>query len=81
MKELDIYKLQRFLNRIEFICSIHIIAIDKHGQTPAKFDNVIDSIFKVLFGMNYHKGKQILLAIYDPTQLQPITGLPFCNME
>ena len=61
MKELDIYKLERFLNRIEFICSIHVIAIDKHVQPPAKFDNVIDSIFKVLLGMNYHKGKKFFL--------------------
>ena len=47
---------------------------DKIGQTPAKFDNVIDNIFKVVFVINYHKGDKFLLAPYDPTQLQPIRG-------
>ena len=55
--ELAIQKLERFPNRIEFIRSIHMIADDKIGQNPAKFDNVIDNIFKVVCGMNVHKVK------------------------
>ena len=47
MVELDIHRLERFPNIIEFIRSIHMIANDKIGQTPAKFDNVIDNIFEV----------------------------------
>ena len=54
-----------------------MIANDKIGQTPTKFDNVIDNIFKLFCGMNVHKGGKFLLAIYDPTQLQPIIGRPF----
>ena len=54
-----------------------MIANDKIGQTPAKFDNVIDNIFKAVCGINFHKGKKILLEIYDPTQLQTIRGRPF----
>ena len=50
---------------------------EKIGQTPAKFDNMIDNIFKVVFGMNVHKGNKFLLATYDPTQLQPIRGSQF----
>ena len=76
MIELAIQKLERFKDRIEFIRSIHMIANDKIGQTPAKFDNVIDNIFKVVCGMNFHKGKKNL-ATYDQTQLQPIRGHSF----
>ena len=54
-----------------------MIANDKIVQTSAKFDNVIDNIFKDFFGMNVHKGKAFLLATYNPTQLQPIRGCPF----
>ena len=38
-----------------------MVANDKIGQTPAKFDNVNDNILKVFHGMNVHKGKKILL--------------------
>ena len=69
MIELVIQKLERFTNRIEFILSIHMISIDKIGQTPAKFDNVIDNIFKVVFSINVHKGNKFLLETYDPTQI------------
>ena len=37
-----------------------MISNDKIGQAPAKFDNVIDNIFKVVGGMNVHKEKKIL---------------------
>ena len=47
MIELANQKLGLFPNIIEFIWSIHMISNDKIGQTPAKFDNVIDNIFKV----------------------------------
>ena len=53
-----------------------MIANDKIGQSPAKFPNVIDNIFKIVCGMNVHRGKK-LLATYEPTQLQPIRGRPF----
>ena len=53
-----------------------MIANDKIGQTPAKFDNVIDNIFKFVWGINVHKRKN-LLETYDPTQLQPIRGRQF----
>ena len=33
---------------------------DKIGQTPAEFDNVIENIFKVFCGMNFHKEKIFL---------------------
>ena len=46
------------------------------GQSPAKFDNVIDNIFKLVCGMNFHEGK-ILLKKYNPSSLQPIQGHPF----
>ena len=49
-----------------------MIANDKVDKTPAKFDNVIDNIFKVFCVMNVYKGNNFLLAIYNPTQLQPI---------
>ena len=49
--ELAIQKLEHFPNIIEFIWSIYMIDNDKIGQTPAKFDNVIDNIFKVLCDM------------------------------
>ena len=45
-----------------------MIANDKIGQTPAKFDNVIDNVFKVVCGMNVHKGKKIYLQ--HTTQLR-----------
>ena len=54
-----------------------MIANGKIGQTPARFDNVIDNIFKVVCGMNVHKGKKNILATYNPTQLQPIRGSTF----
>ena len=57
IKELSIQKLEHFLNIIYYIWSIHMIANDKIGQTPAKFDNVIDNTFKVFCGMNVHEGK------------------------
>ena len=47
MKKSAIQKLEHFPNIIDFIRSIHMISNDKIGQTPAKFDNVIDNIFKV----------------------------------
>ena len=50
-----------------------MIANDEIGQTPVKFNYVIENIFKVVYGMNVHKGK-IYIATYDPTQLQPIRG-------
>ena len=57
MTELAIQKLERSPNRIEFIWSIHMIDNDEIGQTTSKLDNVIDNIFKVVFGMSDHKGK------------------------
>ena len=33
-----------------------MIAHDKIGQTPAEFYNAINNIFKVVCGMNVHKG-------------------------
>ena len=76
MTELAIKTSERYPNRIEFIRSIHIIVNDQIGQAPAKFDNMVDNIFKVVCGMNVHKEK-ILLATYDPTQLQPVRVSPF----
>ena len=46
MTELAIHKLEHFPNRIEFIRIIHMIANDKIGQTPTKFDNVIENFSK-----------------------------------
>ena len=77
MTELSIHKLERFPNIIEFIWSIHMIANDKIGQTPARFDNVMDNIFKVFCSMNVHKGNTFFLATYNPTKLQPIRGFTF----
>ena len=54
-----------------------MISNDKIGQTPAKFDNVIDNIFKVVCGMNVHKEEKNLLETCNPTQLQPIRGRSF----
>ena len=54
-----------------------MIANDKLSQTPAEFNNVTDNTSKVVFGMNVQKGNKLLLAIYDPTQLQPIRGRQF----
>ena len=76
MTELTINKLERHPNIIEFIWSIHMIANDKIGQTPSKFDNVIDNIFKCFCSMNVHKGKY-LLEIYKPTQPQHIKVIPY----
>ena len=77
MTEFSIQKLERFPNRIEFIRSIHMIANDKIGQNPAKFDNVIDNIFKFVCDMNAQKGNKFLIAAYYPTQPQPIRGRSF----
>ena len=57
MTELAIHRLERIPNLIEFIRSIHMISNDKIGQTPAKFDNVIDNFFGFFCGMNVHKEK------------------------
>ena len=54
-----------------------MISNDKIGQTPAKFDNVTDNIFKVVCGMNVHKEEKNLLETCNPTQLQPIRGCSF----
>ena len=54
-----------------------MISNDKIGQTPAKFDNVIDNIFKVVCGMNVQKEEKNLLETCNPTQLQPIRGRSF----
>ena len=82
MTELSIQKLEHFPNIIEFIRSIHIIANDKIGQTPDKFDNVIDNIFKVVFGMNVQKGNIYSCNIRPnttPTYYRtPIAGVPLC---
>ena len=59
MTEFSIQKLERFPNRIEFIRSIHMIANDKIGQNPAKFYNVIDNTFNVVFSMNVQKGVKV----------------------
>ena len=77
MTELTINKLERFPNIIEFIWIIHMISNDKMGQNTAKFDNEIENIFKVICGMNVHKGKYFLLATYNQTKLQTIRGRPF----
>ena len=37
-----------------------MIANEKIGQNPDKFDYVIDNIFKVVCGINFHKGKKFL---------------------
>ena len=34
-----------------------MIANDKVGQTLSEFDNIIENIFKLVCGMNVHKGK------------------------
>ena len=75
MTELAIKTSERYPHRIEFIRSIHIIVNDQIGQAPAKFDNMVDNIFKVVCSMNVHKEKN-LLATYDPTK--SIYGDPFC---
>ena len=49
---------------------------DKIGQTSAKFDNVIDNIFKVVCGIIAHKGNKFIFSTYDPAQLQTIRGRP-----
>ena len=67
MTELSIQKLGRYPDRIEFIQSINVVANDQIGQTPAKFDNLIENIFKVVCGINVHKGKKYILVTYDPT--------------
>ena len=54
-----------------------MISNDEIGQTPVKFDNVIENSFKVVCGMNINKGKKFLLETYDPTQLQLIRGCLF----
>ena len=54
-----------------------MISNDKIGQNPAKFDNVIDNIFKVVYGMNVQKGNKFILATYNPTQLQTVRGRLF----
>ena len=41
-----------------------MIANEKIGQNPDKFDNVIDNIFKVVCGINVHKWNKFLLATY-----------------
>ena len=61
MTELVIQKLERFPNRIDFIQSFPMIANDEIGQTPVKFDNVMDKNFRVSYGMNVHKGKTFSL--------------------
>ena len=76
MTELAIQKLERFPNKIEFFWSIHMVANGEIGQTPTRFDNVIDNIFKVVCVINVQKENKFRLAIYDPTQFQPIRGHP-----
>ena len=52
MTEFAIQILEGFPNIIGFIRSIHMISNDKISKTPAKFDNVIEVVFR----MNVHKG-------------------------
>ena len=47
---------------------------DKIGQTPAEFDNVIENIFKVFCGMNFHKEKSSCKI--RANKIQPIRGRP-----
>ena len=54
-----------------------MIANDKIGQNTTEFDNVIDNILKIVYGMNVHEGNNLIPAKYDLTQLQPIRGIPF----
>ena len=54
-----------------------MISNDKISQNPAKFDDMIYNIFKVVSVLNVHKGNIFILAIYEPTQLQPFRGHPF----
>ena len=65
--QLCIHKIERFPSIIEFIWSINIIANEKIGQSPAGFDNVIDSIFKVVWNMNVHKEKKFSWNIRPKT--------------
>ena len=60
-----------------------MIANDKIGQTLAKFDNMIDNIFKVFCGINVHKGSKFILAVYYPNTTATyyrtsISGVPLC---
>ena len=65
MIELDIPTLERCPNVIEFIRSIHMIANDKIGQTPAEFDNLIDNIFKVFAVLMF---KRVKIYLQHTTQ-------------
>ena len=59
-----------------------MIANDKIGQTPAKFDIVIENIFKVVCNRNVHKGKKSSYNIRPnttPTYYRmSISGLHLC---
>ena len=60
-----------------------MISNDKIGQIPAKFDIVIDNIFKVVCGINVHKGKNISYCNMRPNtnptyKRKSISGAPLC---
>ena len=55
-----------------------MVTNDKIVQTPAEFDNVIDNIFKVVCGMNVHKGNKILLTTYNPTEIHAMRAHAMC---
>ena len=77
MAELAIRKMEMYHPmRIEFIKSIHIIANDEIGQSPAEFDSVCDNVLRLLCGYNIYKARKLVIATYDPTQLQPIKSQP-----
>eukprot|EP00957_Ditylum_brightwellii_P060120 4565467-Ditylum_brightwellii.AAC.1 len=45
--------------RIEFICSVDMIANDEIGQCQVEFDNALDYVLKVICEINVHKANKI----------------------
>ena len=77
MTEIAIERLEKHPERIEFIKSINLFLSDEIGQRSAEFDDVIDSICRIVRRLNVYKGNILEIATFDPTQLQPIKGKPF----
>ena len=77
MIEVALEKLERHPEQIQFIKNIHIFFDDEAGQRPAQFDDVCDGILRAICGINLYKAGKHSISTFDPTQLQPINGLPF----
>ena len=77
MTEIAIERLGKYPERIKFIKSINLFISDEICQRSAEFDDIIDSICRIIRRLNVYKCNILEVATFDPTQFQLIKGKPF----